>query len=681
MYRFTIVVCLVFLVFLIGVSLADIPKLINYQGMLTDDESNPLTGSYNLTFYIYDDTTGGNLEWSETQNGVQVENGLFNVVLGKQAALNIAFDESYWLAVKVGTETMPRVRFTSVGYAYRARWAQRSDTADYALSSSSGPGDYTWTFRITDTADTTISTGGRWGITRYGNILYGNMDSTHVNLGLSSTTGISGQNYDFCTVGGGVRNTAGGHGATVGGGRDNTASGSDATVGGGYNNVASTGLSVVGGGRDNTTGGACATVGGGSHNTVSTDYATIAGGYYNTANGEKATVGGGYYNTADTNYATVGGGRSNTVGGVYGIVGAGFHNTASGYCATVGGGSYNNANTDYATVAGGFQNTVNGERATVGGGRNNTADSSYATVGGGRSNTASGCYTTVAGGYYNTASGYYATVAGGYNNRAGGNYSFAAGSRAKANHVGAFVWADETGADFNSTASNQFLIRAAGGVGIGTNSPEEMLHVQSTAECVIKVGTPTTNGNATIIFEEGNADALALRYDGTANELRIDDETTDNTRMVIERSGKVGIGTMTPGAKLAVKGLAGTSSYTWLKVNTTTGDFYYSSSSKRYKEDIQPLEDDFDRILQAEPRSFIDRASKQREIGYVAEEFDEMGLSNLVIYNGEGQPDGLKYELVSLYLLEVMKDQVQMLEELKTENEKLKQRIEDLEGR
>jgi hypothetical protein len=198
---------------------------------------------------------------------------------------------------------------------------------------------------------------------------------------------------------------------------------------------------------------------------------------------------------------------------------------------------------------------------------------------------------------------------------------------------------------------------------------------------VIKVGTPTANGNATVIFEEGNDDAMALRYNGSSNELRIDDETTDNTRMVIERSGKVGIGTETPGTKLAVLGLTATSSYTYVKVNKATGDFYYQSSSKRYKEDIRPLEDDFDKIFQAEPRSFIDKASGQREIGYIAEEFDAMGLNSLVIYDKQGQPDGLKYELVSLYLLEAMKDQAEMMKELEADNEKLRRRIETLEAK
>jgi len=38
-------------------------------------------------------------------------------------------------------------------------------------------------------------------------------------------------------------------------------------------------------------------------------------------------------------------------------------------------------------------------------------------------------------------------------------------------HLGTFVWADSTNADFASTGVNQFLIRVSGGVGIGTNNP------------------------------------------------------------------------------------------------------------------------------------------------------------------------------------------------------------------
>ncbi len=58
-----------------------------------------------------------------------------------------------------------------------------------------------------------------------------------------------------------------------------------------------------------------------------------------------------------------------------------------------------------------------------------------------------------------------------------GDVSHADGYRARALHPNTFVWADKQDADFDSTATNQFLIRAAGGVGIGTNVTPEALTV------------------------------------------------------------------------------------------------------------------------------------------------------------------------------------------------------------
>ena len=70
-----------------------------------------------------------------------------------------------------------------------------------------------------------------------------------------------------------------------------------------------------------------------------------------------------------------------------------------------------------------------------------------------------------------TADGRAATVPGGELNRAAGNYSFAAGRRAKANHLGTFVWADSSvDADFASSAANEFNVRASGGTRIYSNS-------------------------------------------------------------------------------------------------------------------------------------------------------------------------------------------------------------------
>ena len=57
------------------------------------------------------------------------------------------------------------------------------------------------------------------------------------------------------------------------------------------------------------------------------------------------------------------------------------------------------------------------------------------------------------------------------------NASVAAGNGAQAGGPGSFVWADSTAGVFSSTGSNQFLVRATGGVGIGTNNPQSALHV------------------------------------------------------------------------------------------------------------------------------------------------------------------------------------------------------------
>ena len=121
---------------------ADIPKLINYQGMLTDDAGEPINGTPDLTFRIYDAPSGGIKRWEEVHPSVPVTEGLFNVILGIHSGggIDLDFSENYWLEVEVEKDTMPtRLQFTSVGYAYRARMA---DTASVVVSVPTGGG---WT--------------------------------------------------------------------------------------------------------------------------------------------------------------------------------------------------------------------------------------------------------------------------------------------------------------------------------------------------------------------------------------------------------------------------------------------------------------------------------------------------------------------------------------------------------
>ncbi|MEO0053486.1 MAG: hypothetical protein ABIK22_04940, partial [candidate division WOR-3 bacterium] len=342
-----------------------IPKLLSYQGRLTDSLGNPVPdGNYQLTFRLYTQESGGNPFWTETRN-VQVQGGIFPILLGAVTPLNqIPDNGNLYLSLQAdtGAELTPRLRIVSVAYAFSAC---RADTANYALTTSLEI-PKTWE---RGNPDSILSTVDLLGMTRgrADNMLHGNERCTHINFGVACTTGAPNRDYAYCGVAAGFGNRAVGNGAFVGGGYSNDA-------------IA--------------------------------DYATIAGGDTNTASGTYAAVGGGSGNTASSSRATVGGGRANTASGTNATVAGGKYNTASGYCAV---------------VAGGIDNIASNNCTAVGGGSGNLAVASGATVAGGRGNTASAPVATIAGGGLNLASGLGAAVAGGENDTAAGDHSFAAG--------------------------------------------------------------------------------------------------------------------------------------------------------------------------------------------------------------------------------------------------------------
>ncbi|HEX7400595.1 MAG TPA: hypothetical protein VF369_00325, partial [candidate division Zixibacteria bacterium] len=104
MPRFILILTGLFvLVLLVGLGLAGVPQLINYQGMLTDNSGTPLNGTYSIIFKIYNAESAGTKRWEETQSGVLVSNGLFNVILGSVNPIDsLDFNEQYWLDITVG---------------------------------------------------------------------------------------------------------------------------------------------------------------------------------------------------------------------------------------------------------------------------------------------------------------------------------------------------------------------------------------------------------------------------------------------------------------------------------------------------------------------------------------------------------------------------------------------------
>ena len=114
-----------------GIAQAQVPQLLNYQGVLKDGSGTPVTGTVSIVFSIYDVNTGGTPLWTETQSSVNVNNGLFNVLLGSSTSLPAGlFYGNYapassgdrYLGVKVGSdpEMSPRHRLVSVSDALKA---------------------------------------------------------------------------------------------------------------------------------------------------------------------------------------------------------------------------------------------------------------------------------------------------------------------------------------------------------------------------------------------------------------------------------------------------------------------------------------------------------------------------------------------------------------------------------
>ncbi len=114
---------------------ADIPKQINFQGILEDSLGNPYPdGNYSITFRIYNAASGGNILWQEGQL-IAISGGLFTHILGSAIPIpDSVFNNSLrWLGIQVAgnPEITPRTQLISAPYSFQAL---RSDTAGIALN-------------------------------------------------------------------------------------------------------------------------------------------------------------------------------------------------------------------------------------------------------------------------------------------------------------------------------------------------------------------------------------------------------------------------------------------------------------------------------------------------------------------------------------------------------------------
>jgi hypothetical protein len=243
-----------------------------------------------------------------------------------------------------------------------------------------------------------------------------------------------------------------------------------------------------------------------------------------------------------------------------------------------------------------------------------------------------------------------------------------------------------------TTVANDTLI-VEGNIGVGTPSPTYQLDVAKTTNDAI-IRTATTGAGAYLMTDSTTDGYFGWEMDSAGvgkwylgsygyNDFSIvRGSRSGGTRLLtVLTGGNVGINNTNPGTKFSVFGLTPTGLYSLVRVDTTTGNFYYDSSSARYKDNIEDLTDNFSTILKAQPRKFKWKKSGISDIGFIAEEFDALGLKSLVAYNKDGLPESIHYEKVPLYLLGVAKNQQAQIGDLKKENDALKQQLAGFEKR
>jgi trimeric autotransporter adhesin len=241
-------------------------------------------------------------------------------------------------------------------------------------------------------------------------------------------------------------------------------------------------------------------------------------------------------------------------------------------------------------------------------------------------------------------------------------------------------------------------------IGIGTPTPQEQLHLKNTASVTLLLQADSDNDNV----DENENPRFELKQDGEvvtgglgfigddgaiysnslANSLYLVNEyttplqfgTADSVVMTILGNAKVGIGTTDPIQRLDVNGNArfrsvGSSAYTSALNLTANGTLTTNTSDIRLKTNIETLNDGLDRVMKLRGVEFNWKSEPEgkKMIGFIAQETEQV-VPELVFTNPTDGYMGINYAEMTAVLVEAVKQQQKMIEELQ-------KKVEELEGK
>jgi hypothetical protein len=353
--------------------------------------------------------------------------------------------------------------------------------------------------------------------------------------------------------------------------------------------------------------------------------ANVTSGYYSTANGNEALA----FNTT---------GAANTACGARAL----FANTTNSINTAIGfqAMEYNSGNSNVAFGWRALRNNSGQYNTGVGVRVLDSPSGNFNTVIGSHS-----LYSNTTG-YSNTASGFGVltfNTTGSYNTAAGEG---ALGQNTTGQHHTATGWlalSNNTTGNRNNAVGSQALYFNSTGYS-NTAIGHKALRSNSTGAYNIGVGYRAgyslTTGNNNIAIGSGGVA-------GDSNTIRIGGGVHSRTFIY-------GIRGVTTGVADAIPVLI-----------DSGGQLGTVSSSRRFKEDIRDMEDATERLMDLRPVLFrFKEREGPDEYGLIAEEVADV-FPDLVVYDGEGKPETVKYHLLSTMLLnEVQRMQREMDEVL-----------------
>jgi len=429
-------------------------------------------------------------------------------------------------------------------------------------------------------------------------------------------------------------------------------------------------------------------------------YENSAGAVYSTAIGYRATTSTGWWavaigeRTSATGYSAVSIGRSNNASGNISSA-IGYNNIASGPGATALGAN-NQSSADYS-MALGYNTNATGDYSVSIGRDCNSSSLNTITIGNGSIAT------------FNEA------IAIGYQDTASGNIALATGRWTKASGIASFSAGDETKASGQGAFSVGYRTKASGFASIAAGS-------QSTAQGSYSFATgfktnASTFGTATFGFQSSGTGrySIASGYEtvsqayssvvigrwnvisGSTTAWNLTDPvfvigngTSTSTRtnaLTVLKNGRIGLqSVITPSYALELPNSATNG------IGRARANLWSTYSDGRVKSNRIIIPYGLDEIMELTPQKYfhhnsitkneklIIQESGSTSIGLIAQ--DVFGIIPEVVSKPENEEIelwGISYEKLVPVLIKGMQEQQGQIEELKTENKELKNRLEKIE--